>query len=525
MKNYNKSACLILAGCICIGGGLGVIYINQGSFLDAFLLAVLGGICVVQAWRQALNTRTSVKMSYGRIRMWLYPFLLFGGLVAINVLANRLNWQWDTTRAKQHTLHVATIDLLEGLQDDIEMVAFYVGLPPKYLEDLLQQYEKVSRGQVTMRIVDPLIDIGLAAEFGDVINSQEHKVIVRNTTQRQDVDFTGSSLTENQLNNAILRLARRTRKVYFLTGHGEANIYNEEDKGFSQWRDMLAANQIDSARLLINMRGKIPDDCDVLIVAGPQKDLPQDEQEIIQEYLEKGGDALFLIEHTVITTPDRALTSEELNLNPSLNSLLNQWGVMVASDVVLDAASHAAGDVGSPATRNYLGHRAIVGELDYTFYVRPRSISFLAQRRPTIKVAPLVLTESKEKSWGETNRQLQINFDEGVDRPGPVPIAFVMWEPKKEGESSDTRIVVFTDADFLTNVFINQYSNAQMGLNAVNWLSELDYQMFVPKLAVNETVPRLDLTSRQKRMVLVWLMSMPLALAGLGLWMWIQQRA
>ena len=32
------------------------------------------------------------------------------------------------------------------------------------------------------------------------------------------------------------------------------------------------------------------------------------------------------------------------------------------------------------------------------------------------------------------------------------------------------------DADFLTNVYINQYSNAEMELNIINWLSELGFK-------------------------------------------------
>ena len=54
----------------------------------------------------------------------------------------------------------------------------------------------------------------------------------------------------------------------------------------------------------------------------------------------------------------------------------------------------------------------------------------------------------------------------------PLPFSYVVIEEKDEelpsDKSSDTRLIVFTDADFLTNVYINQYSNAQMGLNIVN---------------------------------------------------------
>ena len=94
--------------------------------------------------------------------------------------------------------------------------------------------------------------------------------------------------------------------------------------------------------------------------------------------------------------------------------------------------------------------------------------------RGALRDARLVRAGIRRRCWAQTNRTLDIPFDEGVDRPGPVPTSFVIWEVKEEGEASDTRIIAFTDADFLTDVYINQYSNAGMGRNIVNWLSEPD---------------------------------------------------
>ena len=239
------------------------------------------------------------------------------------------------------------------------------------------------------------------------------------------------------------------------------------------------------------------------------------------DYLNLGGDALFLIENVVVTTPDKPLTAEQEDKNPALNSILNQWGVHVGNDIVVDLSSHVGDDVGSPATRNYMRHKAITAGLDYTFYVRPRSVSVLEDRRATIKLAPIVLSASKEKSWGETNRTLAIHFDEGVDTPGPVPLSFVIWEEKEEGEKTDTRIIVFTDSDFLTNAYLNQYSNAAMGLNVVNWLSELDYTVFLDQKEVN--VEQLDLTSKQRRMIITLLFLMPLFIAAGGILVWMRR--
>ena len=135
---------------------------------------------------------------------------------------------------------------------------------------------------------------------------------------------------------------------------------------------------------------------------------------------------MFLIENVIVTTPDNPLTMEEFGKNPSLNEILNLWGLNVNADVVVDLVNHVGEDVGSPATKNYGKHKALTEGLDYTFYLRPRSISVLSNVRSTIKQAPIVMTASKEQSWGETDRTLRVHFDEIVDTPGPVPIAYVI---------------------------------------------------------------------------------------------------
>ena len=165
--------------------------------------------------------------------------------------------------------------------------------------------------------------------------------------------------------------------------------------------------------------------------------------------------------------------------------------------------------------------------------MRPRSIEVLTQRRPSIKLAVIASTTSKEKSWAETNRNLAIKYDQGIDTPGPVAISYVVLEEHKAKNTaekdvkptrSDTRIIVFTDADFLTNIYINQYSNAQMGLNIVNWLAELDYQTFLSTKAIK--VERLDLTSKQKRqvMVILFLSIFFFVIVGIVVWLKSKQR-
>jgi ABC-type uncharacterized transport system involved in gliding motility auxiliary subunit len=523
INNKKKLPVLFALGTVCLSWGLVSFYVEQRFSILMMALVLLGIISLLICYiHKGKSSQRNLKLSQWKKTGVILTVILLSAVFSagINYLAYSLPWRWDVTQAKQHTLTASTVEFVQGLKTPVQLTALYVGLPPKYLEDLFKEYERSSNGKIKAEIIDPIQRIGYASQFGSVISGKERKVIVRAGDERRDVDFTKSSLKEERLTNAIVRATREKRHVYFLTGHGEFALSSEENQGLSLLAKLLDSNNITSKKLMLGIEENIPEDCDVLIIAGANDDLTEKEETMIEEYLKKGGDALFLIEHVIVTTPDKPLTDEEKHKNPSLNSILNQWGVNVEENVVVDLSSHVGADVGSPATRNYMRHKAITEGLDYTFYVRPRSITVLKERRSSIMLAPIVLTATKESSWAETNRTLKIHFDESLDTPGPVPISFVIWEEKEEGDQSDTRIIVFTDADFLTNIYINQYSNAEMGLNIINWLSELDYRVFLDQKEIK--VERLDLTSKQRRKIVALLFLMPIFIAAGGIIMWMK---
>ncbi len=59
-----------------------------------------------------------------------------------------------------------------------------------------------------------------------------------------------------------------------------------------------------------------------------------------------------------------------------------------------------------------------------------------------------------------------------------------------------------------------------MGLNIVNWLSELEYKVFLDQKEIK--VERLDLTSKQRRKVAAILFLMPVFIAAGGIVMWMK---
>ena len=516
--------------------GLSLLYIEQQFSYLASILSAFGGIAflvllsliITHGFGQATRTEWVTPFNFKRWKKLALIFCIVSfSMVFIGVshyLASHSNVRWDVTQDKQHTLSNNTIEYVSTLTNELQLTAFYVGMPPKYLLDLFKEYERVSAGVIKTEIIDPIEQIAYAAKFGNAINADERKVIVQSGDNRKDVDFSLSALSEDKLTNAIASVSRVPRTVYFLTGHGEYSSTNQEYAGLSKFKQLLADNNITSKTLMLGITQSIPENCDVLIIAGPKNALTSNEETLISDYLIKGGDALFLIEHTLVTTPDKPLSKDNLKKNPSLNTILNQWGLDVQSDIVVDLTNHVGDDIGSPATKNYGHHKALTEGLDYTFYVRPRSLRVLPQRRASIKHAVIVSTASTENSWAETNRALDIQFDPNTDTIGPVPFAYVVIEEKSavlpSQKSSDTRLIVFTDADFLSNVYVNQYSNARMGLNLINWLAEIDYKTFFSAKEIK--IERLNLTSKQTRQVIVILILLPFLLVIVGLVVWLR---
>ena len=204
----------------------------------------------------ALNAASSGVMS----TQWKKTLMIFTTIIASltflgisHYVANSLTTRWDVTTNKQHTLTKNTLEFISTLKAEVELTALYVGLPPKYLQDLFNEYERLSAGLISTQIIDPIENISIAAKFGNVVSGSERKVIVQSRNGRKDVDFSDDALTEEKLTNAIARASSPPRQVYFLVGHGEYSLTNTDNVGFSTFKQLLADNNITSTPLMLGI--------------------------------------------------------------------------------------------------------------------------------------------------------------------------------------------------------------------------------------------------------------------------------
>ncbi len=387
--------------------------------------------------------------------------IMLGILVMVNVLSNRYHRRFDTTEGGVFSLSDQTATLLDSLKKDVHVVAFFRDQEKAQYENLLKEYAYHSR-RFSFRLVDP---------DKAPVEANRYKIKVYQTSVIEVGDreerITGSA--EKDLTNAIARVLRgKQKRIYFLTGHGEASIEGLDKGGYNRVKQgLLEANYALHDSLLLARSGRVPEDCDLLMVIGPRSQFFQAEVDSIRVYLEAGGAVLFLLDPGV---------------QSGLEPMLKGWSIGVNDDYVVDGsgAGRLFGlDYSVPVAAQYGLHPITAKHKGMmTFYMMARSVTRGGMTPFVEEAVELVMTSPK--SWGESDMSSkQPKFDKETDRRGPLSLAMaVSARPRRSehrpGEETQqkTRMVVFGDSDFANNQFFSVQGNGDLCLNAVSWLLE-----------------------------------------------------
>lgn len=115
--------------------------------------------------------------------------------------------------------------------------------------------------------------------------------VTYDTTTYETID-----ITEQKLTNAIIdTTVSRKPHIYFLTGHNEEGITDDLIT-----INAYIQNEINDVSSLDLLQSNIPDDCDTLVIASPSKDFEELEANKILEYINKGGNILWLGQPTIV---------------------------------------------------------------------------------------------------------------------------------------------------------------------------------------------------------------------------------
>ena len=296
----------------------------------------------VLTWRRTgLNPAQTKYAGYATV----YIVVIIGVLAAANFLANRYDQSWDSTHNKQFSLSDQTIKVVKGLKSDVRMVYFGDQQSFAGAKDLLDRYSVLSP-KLHPDYIDPTRNPQKARSEG---YRSDSPIIVEAGTRREGA----KSLTEEEVTGALIRsLKTGERNVCFVNAANERSIDEEGSSGISLLKQLLQRDnyKVRSETLKPAAAGaeagkqvqigqapaapsnvEVPKDCTALVAAGPQLAYPSPIVQAIKTYVENGGRALFMLDETL-----KIGRSEPAAENTELLKVLDDWGVTVNKDLVLD---------------------------------------------------------------------------------------------------------------------------------------------------------------------------------------------
>ena len=397
-----------------------------------------------------------------RSQLVLVSVILLATFIMMMALVKRYNSRWDLTQDKIFSLSEPTEKLLEELSSEpIDVMAFYPHEDEarRGLEVFFKQCE-LKHPAFKYRFYDPDRVPSLAKEYHikDI-----YTVVIRYAGRQERVLLPN----EESFTNALLRLAHPKRfEACFVTGHGEPLLSEENRTGFKMFRQALEDNSYGVHEIILD-RDRVPELCQMAVVAGPHRNLSDNEFRILSRYFREGGSLLLLIDPM------------EEGEGKSFEDFLAGFGVELGRDVVVDKASRmVGGDFLIPLVNGYNNAHPITQHFNQpTFFPVARSV------RPTLddkdegrRVEVLALTTSG--SWAETDLKAvergEASFDQNRDLAGPFPIAASVESKPDANALQGGRMVVVGDSDFVSNGYFELSGNRDFALNSIQWLSRDD---------------------------------------------------
>jgi ABC-2 type transport system permease protein len=419
------------------------------------------------------------------------------------VLFVPVNQVLEEYRAASPNLTVRKVDLHRN-PAAAQAVRTRYNLPPQ-TDDNLVIFDHAGRKRVISERM--LTD----KDYEQVPNADQIELVARHRTFKGELMFT-SAIADV--------IAPRDYKAYFLAGHNEHDPSGAEAQmGYASFADLLALNNLRFDVLSLGAKGDIPDDCDLLIIAGPQQKFYPAELDRIEQYLNQGGRllAMFSIGPALLT-------------GTGLERLLTQWGVDVGANLVEDAANARQGQAVAFLTSRY-GQHPIVSPLGDT-RLQVLSTRTIAARREAAGLAGTAVTELV---YTGTNAVVYTQFPDGQairtgrDPVGEFPLAVAVEKGGLPGVTTlrggVTRIVVTGDSFMFGNQLLDYMGNRDFANQIINWL--LDRSELMAGIGPRPMQDyQLALTPAQLRGVrLVLIAGLPLGALFVGFLVWLRRRS
>lgn len=420
-----------------------------------------------------------------QIRYLTISSAIVSSMVLLAWFSYQAYWSFDFSVQNKNTLSTASQSLLTRLDKPILVTAYVENDRElhKKIRALIQLYQHFYKN-ISLQIIDPKN------------NPQKIRQLDIHPTGEIVIEYAGHhekirAVNEQNLSNALLRLNNPDNQwVVFLEGHGERSPHKPGNQDLGLFAKNLQRRGLHIQSLNLNENPIIPDNTSTLVIASPKLGLSTNEIKLVLDYLDKGGNLLWL-------------TEPGTNSNPAieLQPLKKYLGLHFLPGTVISASTVKLG-IKNPAIiilQKYSVHPVHRNQqhgslFPYAMAIQAENITDPQQNYQKEKwdFTPLLLTDPH--SWTETgpleSPPLRFNPDtDEVAGPLIIGIAITRSISKPDAKTKKQRIIVIGDGDFLSNSFIANGGNQYLGNNLIHWLGNQDDFIEIPP----PVAPDLDL--------------------------------
>ena len=286
--------------------------------------------------------------------------IILGILALINFLSTRRFIRADLTEDKRYTISKATRNVLDTLDDIVTITAYFSTNPAEVAQirrdvrDVLEEYNAFSK-KLQIDFVNP-------AEFDDAQKQElrfkgipevqinvvrKDKAEIANVYMGISIGYSGkeeilpvvrsTANLEYELTSTILKVTTKEAKtVGFLTGHGEFDINAQNYQQFRQLLDKNGQGQYNLTPVSFQDGKAVDNTVATLVVAGVQQPLTERDKYELDQFIMRGGRAIFLVD-PIQMQPG---TLQATPLITGLNDLLEHYGVKLGNNLLLDTRFH-----------------------------------------------------------------------------------------------------------------------------------------------------------------------------------------
>lgn len=454
----------------------------------------------------------------------LLTFIIIDLYILANIgLENIILPEFDFTEHKIYSLSDETKSKIKDIKEEIKITFINyqdtdpeVKLAEKYVT--LNNNIKIERIDNIESRKDLMEKYSLDTSMNLIIINSGEKETTLTDWELYTVDYSTYeriNTSEEAITNAIVDITIKDKpKIYFMSNHVQYDI----EKYFYMLRDSLEKDANQTEMLDILKEGRIPEDCNTLVITTLAEDITPLEKDKILEYMNKGGEILLLIGPNI--------TGKDLT---NFQEVLNQYGINLEEGIIFEGSSSNMLNDYPDFIIEKLQNSSLTEKINMNMsvcLVDAASIKFNKEKQEELNLEFEELASTSNKAFLRTNILIKTTERTKEDsEEGEFIIGGII--NKKIDENINSKLIIWGNELFGSDMQINLnnydyyiselYNNEDVILNSIAYLNEREDTITIRKSYDSVTYTA---TQLEHNIIMIIIFMIPVLIIIIGIIVW-----